>query len=262
MTVLVFLTLFLILSAVLVFRKSAVYMVTGTFTNFLLFILLLFLLGQGLPVYLMTILIFLSVTIVTLFYINGVNQKTKIAFFCVVLFLFLFMVITIPFIQIFKVHGFALEELDELATMDFSVKVPFSALNTSIILMSLSGAVIDSSMAVSSSTYEIYQQSGQLSFKELLQSSQKIVHEILSSTINTLLFAFMGSSLALVIWLQDLNYSFAEVVNSKAFVGEILISFLTGMAAVIVLPVTSVIASYFFVNKNFEINKKIKERKK
>lgn len=251
MSVLICLTLILMGLVLLIFKKSSIYMITGTFANFCLFILLLYLLSQGFPVYPVTLLIFLAVTIVTLFYINDVNQKTKAAFLCIMFFLVVFTAVTLPLIHVVKVQGFALEELDELQMMDLSVSVPFSALNLSIILMSFSGAVIDSSIAVSSSTYEIYRRSEKLTFKELVQSSMTVVHEILSSTINTLLFAFMGSSLALIIWFQDLNYSFLEIINSKAFVGELLISLLTGIAAVIILPIASLVSGYVFFNKTF-----------
>lgn len=256
MNVLVILTVILMVLMILVFKKSAVYMITGTFINFFLFVLLLFLLSRGYPVYLVTFAIFLGVASVTLFYINDVNAKTKAAFLCVILFLTIFTVVMLPVIQVFKVHGFALEELEELQMMDFSVAVPFSALNTSIILMSFSGAVIDSSMAVSSSTYEIYRFDDKRSLQALMRSSMTVVQEIFSSTINTLLFAFMGSSLALIIWLQDLNYSFLDIVNSKAFVGELLISILSGIAAVVILPMTSAIASYLFYNRRFGEGKK------
>ncbi|MEO1771924.1 YibE/F family protein [Candidatus Enterococcus ferrettii] len=252
MNVLLILTVILIGLMILVFKRSSVYMITGTFINFFLFVLLLFLLSRGFPVFLVTFIIFLGVTAVTLFYINDVNAKTKVAFLCVILFLAVFTLVMLPAIQVFKVHGFALEELEELQMLDFSVAVPFSALNTSIILMSFSGAIIDSSMAVSSSTYEIYRRGNKNSFQELMRSSMTIVHEILSSTINTLLFAFMGSSLALIIWIQDLNYSFFDIINSKAFVGELLISILTGAAAVVILPMTSAIASYLFYHRRFE----------
>ncbi|MGO2890970.1 YibE/F family protein [Enterococcus devriesei] len=251
MNVLIALTLLLVGLVVLIFKRSSIYMITGTFANFCLFLLLLFLLSRNVPVYPVTFLIFLGVTLVTLFYINDVNQKTKAAFLCVLFFLLVFTLVSQPFIQLLQVHGFALEELDELQMMDLSVDVPFSALNRSIILMSFSGAVIDSSMAVSSSTYEIFSQTADLTFKELWRSSMKVVQAILSSTINTLLFAFMGSSLALIIWIQDLNYSFLEVINSKAFVGELLISILTSSAAVIILPLTALAASYFFFNRYF-----------
>jgi len=252
MSVLICLTLILMGLMLLIFKKSSIYMITGTFANFCLFILLLYVLSKGFPVYPVTFLIFLGVTIVTLFYINDFNQKTKAAFLCVLFFLVVFTIATLPIIQLVKVHGFAMEELDELQMLDLSAAVPFSTLNLSIILMSFSGAVIDSSMAVSSSTYEIYHRTERLTFKELVHSSMSVVHELLSSTINTLLFAFMGSSLALIIWIQDLNYSFLEIINSKAFVGELLISLLTGMAAVIILPITSLVSSYIFFNQHFK----------
>lgn len=251
MNVLLVLTTILVALTALIFRKSSVYMITGTFMNLVLFVLLLFLLSQGISIYLVTFVIFLGVSAITLFYINDVNPKTKAAFLCVVLFLVVFTLVTLPIIQAFKVHGFALEELEELQTMDLSVAVPFSALNTSIILMSFSGAVIDSAMAVSSSTYEIYRSAEELDFRALLRSSMTVVHEILSSTINTLLFAFMGSNLALIIWIQDLNYSFFEIVNSKAFVGELLISILTGIAAIIILPLTALVSSHTYFNGYF-----------
>lgn len=251
MNVLLLLTLLLVGLVVLIFKSSSIYMITGTFANFFLFLLLLFLLSRNVPVYPVTFLIFLGVTLVTLFYINDVNQKTKVAFLCVLFFLLVFTLVSQPLIQVLQVHGFALEELDELQMLDLSVAVPFSALNRSIILMSFSGAVIDSSMAVSSATYEIFSQTTDLTFKELWHSSMKVVQAILSSTINTLLFAFLGSSLALIIWIQDLNYSFLEVINSKAFVGELLISILTSSAAVIILPLTAFVASYFLYNRYF-----------
>lgn len=251
MNVLLLLTLLLVGLVVLIFKSSSIYMITGTFANFFLFLLLLFLLSRNVPVYPVTFLIFLGVTLVTLFYINDVNQKTKVAFLCVLFFLLVFTLVSQPLIQVLQVHGFALEELDELQMLDLSVVVPFSALNRSIILMSFSGAVIDSSMAVSSATYEIFSQTTDLTFKELWRSSMKVVQAILSSTINTLLFAFLGSSLALIIWIQDLNYSFLEVINSKAFVGELLISILTSSAAVIILPLTAFVASYFLYNRYF-----------
>lgn len=252
MNVLLVLTVVLIALMILIFRRSSVYMITGTFINFFLFVLLLFFLSRGFPVYLVTFAVFLGVTAVTLFYINDVNPKTKAAFLCVILFLTVFSLVMVPAIQVFQVHGFALEELEELQMLDFSVDVPFTALNTSIILMSFSGAIIDSSMAVSSSTYELYRRGDKSSLPALMGSSMTVVHEILSSTINTLLFAFMGSSLALIIWIQDLNYSFFDIINSKAFVGELLISLLTGMAAVVILPVTSGVASYVFYHGTFE----------
>lgn len=51
MSVLICLTLILMGLMLLIFKKSSIYMITGTFANFCLFILLLYVLSKGFPVY-------------------------------------------------------------------------------------------------------------------------------------------------------------------------------------------------------------------
>ncbi|MFV0560050.1 MAG: YibE/F family protein [Enterococcus sp.] len=249
MNVLSLLTVLFIAACVAVFRRQSLYFISGLFINVLIFIGYLWTLAQGLPVYPVTVVAFLLVVVVILFYVNDVNPKTKVAFICVLLFLIGFTLVSYPLITVLQTQGFAVEELEELASFDFNVDVAFDQLNVSVILMSFSGAVIDGSMAICSATYEIYQHNPKLTFKELVVSSMNVVIEALNSTIYTLLFAFMGTSLALVIWLQDLNYSFVEIINSKAFVSELLICVLTGSAAILILPISSIVGSWLFKHK-------------
>lgn len=250
MTVLGVLFLIFVFLATSIFQKKALFLVTGLFINVLLFILYLVLLHLGFAVYPVTFTTFLAVSAVTLFYVNGFNKRTKIAFSCVLLFLVTFTLLIFPLIHLIRTQGFSAEELEELSMMDFNVAVPFTQLNVSMIIMSFSGAVIDGSMAISSATYELYQNAPHLAFKDLVKASLSIVVEALNSTIYTLLFAFIGSSLALIIWLQDLHYPFSELINSKVFVNELLISGLTGIAAILCLPLTAFFGSYLFVKKS------------
>ncbi|MGO2696884.1 YibE/F family protein [Bavariicoccus seileri] len=246
MNTLVVLLILLSILIFIVFGEVAFSIISGTVANFCLFILLVLLLVNGLPVYGSTLLIFLAIAAITLFYINEFNRKTLVAFICVLFFLMVFTLVVWPLIHVLKVYGFPPEELDELSEFDFSVNVPFAALNTSLILLSFSGAVIDGSMAISSASSELVVHAKQVVFKEVLSSSLVVVRDVLNSTINTLLFAFMGSNLGLIIWLQDLNYSFQDIINSKVFVGGLLTSVLSGIAAVLILPLTSAVASYTF----------------
>ncbi|WP_428205852.1 YibE/F family protein, partial [Enterococcus faecalis] len=87
------------------------------------------------------------------------------AFICVIFFLVTFTIVSLPLITALKTQGFSSEELIELANFDLNVDIPFSELNVSIILISFSGAVIDGSMAICSSTYEIYTKNPDLTFK-------------------------------------------------------------------------------------------------
>ena len=246
MSVLALIVLIFIGLTGLIFPKRALYFLTGLFINLLLFLSYIGFIHWKFPVYPVTIFIFLCIAAVILFYTNGWNAKTKVAFSCTVLFLVSFTLLIYPIVQLVQTQGFSVEELEELTSLDLKVAVPFQQLNLSLIILSFSGAVVDGSLAISSSTFEILTHNPQLSFIELLRSSQKVVQEILNSTIYTLLFAFLGSSLALVIWLQDLQYSFSQLINSKLLIGELTVSLLTGIAAVVILPLSALLGSYWF----------------
>lgn len=249
MSVICLLSVIFVLLSVGIFRSRSFYLISGLFLNTLIFMGYLLAISLHIPVYFVTAVTFLLTTLIILYHINGVNVKTKTAFICVVFFLVLFTLVMIPLINVLKTQGFAFEELDELSGYDFTVAVPFTELNVSVILMSFSGAVVDGSMAICSSTYEIYVKKPNLTFQELLQSSFNVVIEALNSTIYTLLFAFLASNLALVIFLQDLNYSFSTLINSKMFVGELLISVLSGCAGIVILPFSAVIGSWLFTKR-------------
>ena len=230
MNVISLLVIIFIFISIIIFKNNSFYFISGLFLNIVIFIGYLIAISLHISVYLVTFVSFLLMTIVILYWINGRNAKTKLAFICVIFFLVTFTIVSLPLITALKTQGFSSEELIELANFDLNVDIPFSELNVSIILISFSGAVIDGSMAICSSTYEIYTKNPDLTFKELF--------------IYTLLFAFIASNFALVIYLQDLNYSFLELINSKIFVGELLVSILTGCAGILILPLSCLLGSW------------------
>lgn len=249
MGVLFFLTMIFIVLTVLIFQKQAIYILTGTFLNIGIFLAVVLLFMMGAPIYLVTLGAFLVITLITLFFINSYNVKTQSAFISICLFLSIYFVISFFILQQLQVAGFAKEELEELAMYDFHISLPFFELTVAYVLLSLSGAVIDGSMAIASATYEIFEKDQAICFKELVQVSLKVSKKLLSSTVNTLLFAFLSSNLALVIWFQDMNYAFGELINSKAFVTELAVSILTVMAGMLILPLTSWLTSWYFIRQ-------------
>lgn len=250
MNVLILLTFLFILLVVLICGEQGIYTILGIFGNLGLFLFLIYLFSKGYSVYLVSLVVFTKISLITLFFVNGWNIKTRTAGISVLLFMLLFSFLVYPLLMKLSIQGFSTEELEELSTLSLNVAVPFLQLNMSLVLFSLSGAVLDGSMAVTSATFELLEHHPQISQKELFQSSMNIVKGILSSTVNTLLFAFMGSSLALIIWYQDLNYSFTSLINSKSFVSELAVSILTGLGAIVILPVAAYLSSVLYVRFN------------
>lgn len=249
MSVLSVLIIIFILLTVLITGKSSIYILSGLFANLLLFMLFLLLLHLGAGVYLATLSYILFNSLITLVYVNGWNEKTKMSLYSILFFLLLLWLMFIPLIQQISVHGFTDSELEELSSMDLHIPISFSELSISVLLIGISGALIDGSMSIASGTFELYRRrENELGFKELLNSSLTVVRSILNSTVNTLLFAFISSAFILIFWYQDLSIPWYEMINSKAFVSELTIIILSGVSVSFILPFTSLVTCWYLVN--------------
>ena len=102
---------------------------------------------------------------------------------------------------------------------------------------------VDSSIAISSALYEVYVNNKNLSKKELFFSGMNIGKDILCTTTNTLMFAFLGDFMTLLIWFYKGNYSFLDIINAKTFVSEIIRILFSAIGCIIVIPVTAYITA-------------------
>ena len=199
----------------------------------------------------LTIIACVVISCINLFYINGVNSKTKAAFLSTIICTVILLLFIIFITDKAMIQGFGDEELGELGMFSLLVEVDFVKITVSVIIMSTIGAITDTAIAVSSPMREIHFHHPNISRKELYRSGLNIGRDILGTSTNTLFFAFFGGYLALLIWFKDLSYSVGEVVNSKIFSAEMITILSAGIGVTLVIPITTWITAYFFV-KNKE----------
>lgn len=223
--------------------RKGLYSSVGLFLTILIFMLYLRLIAGHSHLYSITFGAVILITSINLFFVNGWNPKMQAAFLSVMV-LMVIILLVIPFLSRMYLQGFAEEELEELAIVSMDVPLDFSVLTTCIFLLGMLGALIDAAVAIASGISEHAQHQHSLSQKELRQFGYAVGSDILASTVNTLLFAFLGTSLGLVIWFFDLDYSVTQLLNSKAFLGEWTSLVLSGIGAVLILPITAVITAW------------------
>ncbi|MEK3980674.1 YibE/F family protein [Psychrobacillus sp. FSL K6-2836] len=194
------------------------------------------------------------ISCINLFYINGVNSKTKTAFLSTIICTVILLLFIIFITNKAMIQGFGEEEIGELGMFSLLVEVDFVKITVSVIIMSTIGAITDTAIAVSSPMREIHFHHPNISRKDLFLSGLNIGRDILGTSSNTLFFAFFGGYLALLIWFKDLSYSVGEVVNSKIFSAEMITILCAGIGVTLVIPITTWITAYFFV-KNKENSK-------
>ena len=111
------------------------------------------------------------------------------------------------------------------------------------------GAVIDTSMAISSSLHEIFIHNPDYSKRKLIYEGAVIGKDILGTTVNTLSFVFLGESLMLFIYYRTYVYSTNTIINSSSFFQEIFSLLLSCIGCLIIIPLTSFIYAIICRNK-------------
>ncbi|MGO2084003.1 YibE/F family protein [Vagococcus sp.] len=181
----------------------------------------------------------LLISMMNLFFINGYTQKTKIAFIsslCVVL-----MLIGLIFFSISIMHlqGLPQEELMEMDMYSLQIGTNFTLISVAVLIMSVIGAVNDVAISITSSMAELKITTPELSTQQWYSSGIKIGKDVLSATLNTLIFAIVGSQLALFIWITDLNYSFSQIFNTKIMVSELVSLLISAISITLTVPITA-----------------------
>ena len=178
-----------------------------------------------------------------LFFAAGENVKTISSIKAIAVVLVILSVLIFSMTYVSRIAGFGYESYEEINMFSYDVKIDFTDIAISMILISLIGAAVDSSIAISSALYEVHENNKGLSKKELFVSGMNIGKDILCTTTNTLMFAFLGDFMTLLIWFYKCDYSFGQIVNAKTFAAEIIRILFSATGCIIVIPVTAYITT-------------------
>jgi len=185
-------------------------------------------------------------SVVSFILIGGYNQKSFVAIIGTISGIVTAGIIAFIFGKITYLTGVNMDKGTQLVyiVLDYGIKLK-GLLFASILIASM-GAVMDVSMSIASSMHEIYALNPKLSHKSLFQTGMKIGKDIMGTMANTLILAFMGGSLGLMLILWGYNMSFRQLINMP-FLSVELIQGLSGSIGIILtVPFTALVASIIY----------------
>ena len=197
--------------------------------NLLFLCLAIWLMASGAPVLLVTVGAGIVISCITLFYQNGTSTKTWSAFLAtlVTMFLLSFFIYVVVWRSVLYYN------------MNLNINMQKVAI--SMILLSTLGAVLDMALTVTSSVYEVKSHKSDMTVAELIRSGMKIGREVTGTTVNTLLFAYLGESLLLFSYLRMQGYSMELLLNSKIMFESCVSMIFGAIACVVVMPVAALV---------------------
>lgn len=211
--------------------------------NFIILMIIFYLIAVGLNPIICSLIGCFIISYIILYYVNERNVKTESSLKSVIIVLIILSFLILFVTKISRIAGFGYESYEEINMFSYDVKIDFTNIAISMILISLIGATVDSSIAISSALYEVYDNNKNLSKKDLFLSGMNIGKDILCTTNNTLMFAFLGEFMTLLIWFYKGDYSVLEIVNAKTFVSEMIKILFSAVGCIIVIPITAYITT-------------------
>lgn len=204
---------------------------------------------NGHNIYLWAILVCVFITVMTLSIISGFNAKAVCACIgCVsgVLAAGLIVVIMQKFLHM---TGMLEEESIYLLTLRPQDPIDLKAIIFAMIIVGAVGAVMDVSMSISSSLYELRRKSPLIKPRELMRSGFTIGRDMMGTMANTLVLAYIGSSLTCVLLLVANNADLNQVINKEVIIADILQALAGSLGMLLTLPLTSAVCAAIYYNK-------------
>ena len=115
--------------------------------------------------------------------------------------------------------------------------------------MSILKTLSSISMSMSSSLYELSVKVPDINFKSLVSSGFAIGRDMMGTMANTLVLAYVGSSLSSVLLLLTYAESTMDVFNREMIAHEILQAVAGSIGIVLTIPVTALVCGAFYIGR-------------
>ncbi len=199
---------------------------------------------KGYPPLPIAVIISIVSIILTLPIIAGFHLKTLAAIMGAVCGIILASLLAMFFGWIMHLSGIV---TNDMLTVFYasSVKIDVKGLVLSGMIIAALGAIMDICISIASSTAEIFSANPEIDEKRAFKSVLNIGTDILGSMVNTLILAYVGSSLSLILFISmrlQPDMSIWMILNYNPVLSEIVKSAIGSIGLFISIPLTAIIS--------------------
>lgn len=213
--------------------------ITLTITVALIGFVLLPLILRGYNPLLVTILITILITTISLLIISGWNRKTTTAILGTIGGVLIASIVAGLVGKFAYLTGVGDEYAVMLARIPQYRNLNFESILLSGILIGALGAVMDVALSIASAMWEIEENAPNIKRNKLMESGMNIGRDMMGSMSNTLILAYVGSSLQLILLFMGYNITFTEIFNMDMIASEIVKALAGSIGLVSCIPLTT-----------------------
>jgi len=223
------------------------------------FVTLLFLLipsiVRGAPPALMTVIVSFCIITVSLISITGFEKKTYISIAGTSIGILIYSISYLLVSSALRITGFNVAEMSTLVTVGFQANSRISEFLFCGILIASLGAVMDTTVSISSTAAELRRANEKIEFQELFHASMRMMRDCIGSSVNTLILAFTGAFFITLVLFQLNNFDFHMLIHRTDIAIEVLRIVTASVALILSAPATVLIGSYAYCAKPKKIKR-------
>ncbi|KNF10004.1 YibE/F family protein [Gottschalkia purinilytica] len=179
------------------------------------------------------------ITLITFFIIGGFNVKSFSAIVGTVGGVVCAGVLAYIVGSLVKLTGLNSEEAGMLMFIPQKISFDFRGLLFSGIIIGTLGAVMDIGMSIASAMYELKVLNPDISPRELIKSGLNIGKDVMGTMSNTLILAYTGSSIPLLLLFMSYDTSLSKILNLDLMATEIVRALVGSIGLIIAIPITA-----------------------
>ncbi|WP_165866153.1 YibE/F family protein [Lucifera butyrica] len=122
----------------------------------------------------------------------------------------------------------------------------------SMIIASL-GAIMDVTVSIASAQFELYQSSPEITWRELYRAGMNVGKDIMGAMSNTLVLAYVGSSLPLLLLIVAEKQQLAHILNTSVVITELTRAIVGSIGLIGSVPLTAITMSVICCRKRNQL---------
>lgn len=146
-------------------------------------------------------------------------------------------------IRLLNATAYTMDEAEGLILARYDTGLKLNGLLLSGILIAAEGAVMDTAMTVASAMSELKEKRPDIGRLELFRSGMAIGRDATGTMANTLILAFAGSSLNMMVLIYSYHVSFIQLMNTDYIAVEVVRAVAGTMGVILTVPCVAAISA-------------------
>lgn len=202
--------------------------------------------GRGISPFHTAVFVCAITTLATMWLIGGTTRKTAVASCGAIIGVVIAGLTAALFSNASGITGWNVSDIENLMTLANTGNVQVGGLLFSGLLISTLGATMDVAMSLASAIWEIYSQNPALTKWELFRSGMRVGRDLMGTDSNTLILAFTGTSVSMLVLDYAYDLPLLQVINSNN-IGIAVMQGLSGsFGVVLAVPATVMMAVWMY----------------